>query len=740
MRTSVKVDRFRRAGTRFSAATLLTLTAALAAGQEKPPAAAVVQEQASATVIEIPVNVIGKDGNPVAGLTAADFELFDDGKKQTVSGLEVIDLSKPPDAAEPVPAAARRLWLMVFDLTFTTPSALGRARDGARRFITDAMTANDLAAVGTLSVDKGWKLLVNFTRDRHQLNYAIDTLGLTGTLGQMGDPLAFVIVPPGPVGSQGGVSAGKHDLTAEVRDLQRMQKVANDDQARGRVVKLLDSLGGIGRVLDAARGRKHILFFSEGFETRLMSGHMAGGDRSTSLSQDLSVAATDTSTPQAMGDAAAHGEVWKVDSDTRYGSSATREVLTAALSQFNRSDVVLDAIDISGLRAEGDVTGAYTAGSGIGKAGTGADALYAMAAATNGDFVRNANDLGPELGKLQQRTGLVYLLIYQPKQLSKPGTFHALKVDVKAPGARVLARSGYYEPRPYRSLSPLERVLAAGDLLTGGAKSNEIRGSFLAIPFATPSDVLQVPVFLEIPGGPLLAGDSGAQAVVQIYIYANDSSGTLVDYLASEMTLDLAMHRSKLEAGGLKYFGTLYVPPGQYGVSALVRNGTTGRTGVFSRSFSAPEIPGGAPLVLPPVFEEKPGGWLMVRGNPRADAPPRPADYPFAVAGESFIPAANPVLSGDVVTPVAVVAYNFGVSEKPAPLEVRAEVVGADGKSQPANVAVSKRSDIERGGGRKVVLDFKSQGLPPGRYALKIAVTDPASKKAGESSSPFEVR
>jgi hypothetical protein len=130
----------------------------------------------------------------------------------------------------------------------------------------------------------------------------------------------------------------------------------------------------------------------------------------------------------------------------------------------------------------------------------------------------------------------------------------------------------------------------------------------------------------------------------------------------------------------------------------------------------------------------------MVRGNPRADAPARPADYPFAIAGESFIPSALPTLAGGTGAEVAVVAYNFPVSDKPAPLDVRAEIVGPDGKGRPVAVTVSKRSDFERGGGRKVVLGFKPEKLEPGRYALKVAVTDPASNKSAEAMSAFEIR
>ena len=731
--------RTRFAGRALAGLLAVGTAATVLVAQEKAATSGVVTEKAGVTLIEIPVNVVGKDGKPVAGLTAADFELTDDGKKVPLTGMDVVDLSKGApagEAARAVPPSARRLWLLVFDLSYTSPSGVVRARDGARRFVTEAMKPTDLAAVGTLSVDLGWKLLVNFTSDRQQLAAAIDTLGLTADAKRVGDPLSFAFQPPGPSSPAGpppAVAKRDADILDNLRDTQRMAKGANDDLQRGRVAKLVGSLGGIGRVLDATRGRKQVLYFSEGFETRLLSGHMAGGDRSNSLSQPVASAAVDSSTPQGMADAAASGEVWKIDSDARFGSTATRSRMLDALSQFNRSDAVLNTIDISGLRADGDASGTTV--------GSGTDALFAMAAATDGDLVRNANALGPELSKLEERTALVYLLVYQPKQLTKPGTFHALKVKVRTPGARVYARSGYYEPRPYAALSPLERVLAAGDLLTGGTRENDIAAHLLVAPFASQAEAPQVPVLLEIPGKDLLAGETGNASNVQIYVYANDSSGTLADYMVSEMSLDLSKLRANLEAGGLKFYGTLYLPPASYELRALVRSTGTGRVAVTSARFTVPKMPGGAPTVLPPFFEEAPGRWLMVRGNPRSDAPPRPADYPFAIAGDSFIPSALPVIAADAPAQVAVVAYNLSApATNPAPLEVRAEVIGADGTSRPAAVTVARRSDVERGGGRKVVLDFKPAGLAPGRYALKVSVLDPTSKKSANSSGIFEVR
>ena len=704
-----------------------------------------VQEKVSATVLEIPVTVLGKDGAPLTGLEAKDFELYDEGKKQTLNGVEVIDLSAPASAGTvTVPAAARRLWLFVFDMSYTSSSGLLRARDGVRRFVTTGMGPTDLAAVGTLSVDTGWKLVVNFTSDRGQLDAAVATLGLPGLAAQSADPLGFAFQPPGSFGMNGGGLANgskngvrEGDIEEALRDVRGLQNVSNDEQQRGRAMKLMNSLAGMGRVLDSVRGRKHVVFLSEGFDTRLLAGRSAGAAPNSQQTQlqlgSGSGGAIDTNTNLGSAEAAISGEIWKVDSDARFGSASLQDRLAASLALFGRSDAVLDAIDIAGLRADGDAAGPAKA--------SGTDALATMASETGGDFVRNANELGGELEKVAGRTSRVYLLVYQPKGLSKPGAFHRLRIEAKAPGAKVLARTGYYEPRPYSSLTGLERLLASGDLVTGGAPGSGLAGRLVVAPFASPSDAAQVPVVLELPGGSLLSGDKAEKSSVQIYAYANDAAGSLADYAVMDVGLDLARTRAALEAGGLKFYATLYLPAGEYGVRVLARNASTGRAGVFSARVLVPAIPGGAPAVLPPFFEEPAGRWVMVRAKPRTDAPARETDYPFAVAGEAFIPAGLPQVSAAAEAKVAVCTYNFGPRAASSdPLVVHGSVVDAAGASRPARLTLVKESDAERGGGRKLLLGFVPEGLAPGTYRLEVSVSDPVSKKSGEAASPFEVR
>jgi len=710
------------------------LLAFTAAAPDQKPEKTVVQERASATLVEVPVTVIGKDGKPLPGLTIGDFELYDNGKKQKISGFDVIDLHQAAVAPtpenpfpEPPPPIARRHWLLVFDLSYASSTALIRARDGARSFVASGMAPSDVAGVATLSVESGWKLLENFTNDRAQLGQAIDTLGVVKSGVRTSDPLAFAFVPPtqGGIENMGGGSNAntKSALLEGLQDMQRMGLQASDSQERGRVKQQVDSLGRMAQLLDSVRGRKYVLFFSEGFESRLITGN--AGNFSTPLGQT-------NATQDTSGEAAVNGQIWKVDNDTRMGSSATRGFLEDSMALFRRADVVLNTVDISGLRAENEVTS---------RTGKGTDALFTMANEANGDFIRNANQLGADLQRMVDRTSLVYILAFQPS-LSKPGEFHELKVKVNGPTSKVVCRSGYYEPRPYKNLNPMERVLASGDLLMGGGGPTQLGVHMVTAPFAAGARVAQVPVILEIPGKPLLEGGATATSQLQIYAYASDANGTLTDYLTQELSLDLAKLKPRLEAGGIKFYGTLFLPPGKYAVRVLAREASTGRSGFATANMDVTSVPGGEPVVLPPFFQDAagPNSWIMVKSNPKPNSLAGPVDYPFAIQGDSFIPAAKPVLSKGSAAQVAVMTFNLGAVDKPEPLQLMTEVLGADGKPRKVDVQVLRRSDRERDGARAFLVSFKPDGLEPGPYLLKVRASDRVSRRTAEASSPFEVR
>src|SRR6185295_11512816 len=179
---------------------------------------------------EVPVQVV-RDGEPVRGLTAGDFEVWEGRRKLPVTGFETLDLSAagaaPRTAA--APAAARRHFLLLFDLAFSEPKFILRARRAAAGLLAH-LHPTDLVAVATYSAGRGPQLVLGFTADRRQLDSALATLGLPDLIVRPVDPLRLVLQEI--LGAENAAGAGAaplgRDPLAEVTDvavLQRMEAV-----------------------------------------------------------------------------------------------------------------------------------------------------------------------------------------------------------------------------------------------------------------------------------------------------------------------------------------------------------------------------------------------------------------------------------------------------------------------------------------------------------------------------------
>ena len=108
------------------------------------PAQQTFSEATEVVVVEVPVQVV-KDGEPVRGLTAKDFEVYDGRKKVPVTGFEVLDLAAAAGGgrgAPQVPVSARRHFLMIFDLSFSEPKSIVKARLAAQKVVKDQYKCN----------------------------------------------------------------------------------------------------------------------------------------------------------------------------------------------------------------------------------------------------------------------------------------------------------------------------------------------------------------------------------------------------------------------------------------------------------------------------------------------------------------------------------------------------------------------------------------------------------------------
>jgi len=632
-------------------------------------AQAQLKESITVSYIEVPVTVVDRAGNPIRGLTQANFELTDEGRKRDVTGFETIDFAAQENGAAPaaMTPAARRNFLLLFDLTFSSPASLGRAQSAARNFATKMAGRDDRIAVASVDVAHGFHLLTSFTTDHALVDAAIanpsgftalDPLQLAGA--HIDPEVAAKMNEP----TRKGISDVNTDTIAAL-------DTGQDAYNRDKIDRQVGLLAGVAMTLRSVRGQKHIVLLSEGFDPRLIQGRDAGS----------------SADQQAENAAIEKGEIWNVHNDDRYGSATSMSLVGRLADMTKRSDVVLDAIDIMGVRGTTDARAGNQRKSNEG--------LHLLASSTGGTVLQNTNDLGENFERELKSQEVVYVLAFQAP-VSQPGRFHNLKVKlVNVPGGRASARSGYYEAG---AASAAEATLTNAEIIVNDVAQDGIHVASLATPFATSDDRAQVPVILEISGNDI-ANASDSTATLEVYTYAFDSEGRVRDAIAHRVGLDIAKLGPALKQTGVKYYETLSLPAGNYAVKTLVRVAESDKKGYVRTDLIVPEK--SALAVSQPLFYEDGPKWVMIRG---ASHDKTNAGYPFQVNGESFIPsAAVHVKSGE--------ARRFALFiQNAAPDDLTFE-------TQPEAKLVAKGGNAT---GSRILFELPSAAAPPATVRVTV--------------------
>ena len=659
-----------------------------------------VKETVNVHLVEVPVTVVDREGNPVRGLTAANFELIDQGHKRTITTFDRIDFASTESMknTSPLNPAARRSFLLLFDLSFASPNGMAKAQEAARNFIVRGLQRRDLAAVGTVDVDRGFRLLTAFTTDRNLLASAI------------GNPINFIASDPLQIaGTQNfeittqafqSQFADTHGVQEHTAEIARLEKGLNDSFNRSRIQKQVNLLGGLARTLRLVPGRKQVVFFTEGFDAKLVQGRDARAGVDAMADMTL----------------AEHGESWKIDSDLRYGNVNSLSTVEQMARLFRGSDMVLHAVDIRGVRVQNDLQQGSIINSN--------EALFLLSKPTGGDVFRNSNDLTDDLARMLREQEFVYILGFQAPS-DRPGKFHDLKVRVNGVSSvRVFHRAGYYE---IGGEGALERTLTNAEVVLNDLPQTDIGVAVLAAPFPAGRNA-QVPVILEINGADLLKNVPSNHVTAEIYIYAFDEDGLVRDRMFQRLTLDVAKLGDKLRERGVKYYATLSLPEGKYAIKSLVRVAENERKGYARTDLVV--SPKSEVAVLPPFFLEEPGKWLMVKGGSHDPD----SAYPFQINGEPFIPSATVRLRSGEERRFAVFVYNA------APDEVAWETSMRDisGTSHPAPSSLLKQmqgQDVT-----KLMFEYAPGAQDQGASTLDITIRKKGSGDARKASVPVIVQ
>ena len=201
-----------------------------------------------ANLVRVDATVLDKSGNPVPALSAEDFDIEEDGLRQTISSLKFVEangqqtpgddisltIRSPEHAAAEAARDDVRVFLILWDEYHIDP--LGgaiRAKDAITRFVTTMLQPTDLVAVMDQLTPTD---AIRFTRDFSDL--ALDIHKLTGRLG--------VFIPTR--------SAAEDEQLAKAGDIRRVRSEVSLSALKAGVVFL-------GTLRE---GRKSVIFVSQG--------------------------------------------------------------------------------------------------------------------------------------------------------------------------------------------------------------------------------------------------------------------------------------------------------------------------------------------------------------------------------------------------------------------------------------------------------------------------------------------
>ncbi|MEM7483533.1 MAG: tetratricopeptide repeat protein, partial [Acidobacteriota bacterium] len=273
-------------------------------------------------------------------------------------------------------------------------------------------------------------------------------------------------------------------------------------------------------------------------------------------------------------------------------------------------------------------------------------------------------------------------------------------------------------------LGGLETRSAA--LMLSAQEAGDLQVSVLAIPLPD-----QVSLMLEIGGESLLAGagaESGDELLTEIYAYAIDAEGGLVDTLTQAVRLDLGRHRAALASTGLKFFGHLDLPPGKYSLRAMALHRRANRLGLRISQLEVPRWSTDAdPHLLPPVRRELTGRWLVVHEE-AANPPP----FPLRVAGKSYVPTVRRRIAAQE-------RAGFWLLGSRPEERLRADLLPREGGAALQELGLGHLQTLEGGrlGVRALAAEVDTDRLRPGEYRLQISAVE---RPEAFASTALEIR
>ncbi|MBI2834878.1 MAG: VWA domain-containing protein [Acidobacteria bacterium] len=384
--------------------------------EPNPPAPQQPTFRAGINFVRVDVIVTDKQGTPVADLRQADFEVFEDGKLQTVESFKLINITGVPQpGAEPArqirspsdeeAEAARedvRLFAIFLDDYHVRRGASMAIREPLMRFLTTQLGPLDMV-VAMYPLTPLSDLLM--TRDHDAVAGAIQKF-----------------------------EGRKYDYTPrnQFEDQYSLYPATTVEQIRNQVS--LSGLKSLVTHLGALReGRKTIIVVSEGY-TNILPPQL----------RDPVASVPGLGNPN-RGNPSSGEDSPREQSAAFFADADIQTDLREVYGNANRNNTSIYTLDPRGLASfEFDINEGVGMRTDRAYLQSTMDTLRVLAENTDGRALVGRNDMENALRQVVRDSSAYYLIGYNSSQAPSDGRFHEIKVRVKRPGVQVRARKGYW--------------------------------------------------------------------------------------------------------------------------------------------------------------------------------------------------------------------------------------------------------------------------------------------------------
>lgn len=642
------------------------------------------------------VTVTGRDGKPIAGLTAKDFVITEDKTPQIVAFCDYQHLDDSPAAPPPRVAAqagsptslaitpespggprysGRRLVALYFDMTAMPVADQLRALSAAQEFVATQLHPADLVAILSYS-GNGVRVRQDFTDDRDALEKVMGDLLLGAGLGldEQGNDAAS-----SDTGSAFGQDDSEFNVFSTNRQLAALQTA-------------IEMLAPISE-------KKSLVYFASGLNLNQV-------DNQAQL--------------EATTNAAVKANVQLYPEDARG--------LVAAAPMGDASQ---------GSPGGMSMYNGAGAAAFVGRLARSQDTLYALGADTGGKALLDSNDLAGGIAHARSAIGDYYELGYYTSNGAQDGKYRRIRITVPGhPGARLSFRTGYYAGKVFARFTAADKERELEDALLLGNPITDLTLALAVHYFELNTAEYFVPVAVKIPGRELaLAKKGGAEVSTIDFIgEVKDNYGTTISNLRDKVTLKLRGETAaQLARVPVEYNAGFTLLPGEYSIKLLARDDETGRIGTYLTNFTIPnlmKVSDRLPLsslVLSNQRVALAAAAFNLKKNAAKDA--ALAFNPLVSRGVEMLPSVTRVFHSRDTLFLYLQAY-----EHPPATATRLEVYagfyrnGRLMRETPIRVAAGPPQG--RAGALPMTLAVPLSGLAPGKYTLQVTVLDPATQRA----------